>query len=109
MAKKELFDHSLQQTALYFKALAHPARLAILHYLIETGSCMTGDITEELPLSRTTVGQHLLELKNCKLIQGTVEGSKVNYCINTENLAEIVAALRSMADKLENSTSITCC
>jgi ArsR family transcriptional regulator, arsenate/arsenite/antimonite-responsive transcriptional repressor len=108
MAKTELFDESLQQAALYFKALSHPARLAIINYLIETGTCITGDITEELPLSRTTVSQHLRELKDCNLIQGTVEGAKVNYCINSIGLEEIIYVLRNLATQLEKSKSCKC-
>ncbi len=108
MAKTELFDESLRQAAVYFKALSHPARLAILNYLIESGTCITGDITEELPLSRTTVSQHLQELKDCKLIQGTVEGVKVNYCINALGLEEIIKIFHDLALKLENSKSCKC-
>lgn len=107
MAKTELFDVSLQQAAVYFKALSHPARLAIINYLAATGTCITGDITEELPLSRTTVGQHLQELKDCKLIQGTVDGVKVNYCINSAGLENIISSLRELITTLEKSK--TCC
>jgi ArsR family transcriptional regulator len=108
MAKTELFDESLQKAAVYFKALSHPARLAILNYLIETGTCITGDITEELPLSRTTVSQHLQELRDCNLIQGTVEGAKVNYCINAIGLEEIITVLHNLAARLEKSKSCNC-
>lgn len=108
MAKKELFDASLQKAAVYFKALAHPARLAIINYLIETGTCITGDISEELPLSRTTVSQHLQELKDCNLIQGTVEGTRVNYCINAEGLEDIVSTLHGLVTNLEKSKSCKC-
>jgi DNA-binding transcriptional ArsR family regulator len=108
MAKTELFDESLQQAAAYFKALSHPARLAIINYLIETGTCITGDITEELPLSRTTVGQHLQELKDCNLVQGTVDGVKVNYCINAIGLEEIIHVLQNMATQLEKAKSCKC-
>jgi len=107
MAKTELFDESLQQAAVYFKALSHPARLAIINFLIETGTCITGDITEGLPLSRTTVGQHLHELKDCNLIQGTVNGAKVKYCINAAGLDEIISTLKDFIAKLEKSK--TCC
>ena len=108
MAKTELFDETLQQEALYFKALSHPARLAIINYLIQTGTCITGDITEELPLSRSTVSQHLQELKDCNLIQGTVDGAKVNYCINAIGLDDIIRVLRNMASQLEKSKSCKC-
>lgn len=108
MAKTELFDESLQRAAVYFKALSHPARLAILNYLIETGTCISGDITEELPLSRTTVSQHLHELKSCNLVQGTVDGIKVNYCINPAGLDEIIATLRDLIRELEKSKTCKC-
>jgi ArsR family transcriptional regulator, arsenate/arsenite/antimonite-responsive transcriptional repressor len=108
MAKTELFSESLRQAASYFKVLSHPARLAIVNYLIDTGTCITGDITEELPLSRTTVSQHLQELKDCNLIQGTVDGSKVNYCINAVGLEEFIKVLREMAVQLESSKICKC-
>jgi ArsR family transcriptional regulator, arsenate/arsenite/antimonite-responsive transcriptional repressor len=108
MAKTDLFDISLQQAAVCFKALANPARLAIIKYLIETGSCITGDITEELPLSRTTVGQHLQELKDCNLIQGTVDGVKVNYCMNPEGVEQVIKVLHELAAELEKSKSCKC-
>ncbi len=88
MAKKELFSNELQQISAYFKAMGHPARLAILKYLAETKVCMTGDISNELPLSRTTVNQHLKELKDLNMIKGEIEGVKVNYCLNMEALAK---------------------
>ena len=86
MAKKELFDEDLQLAASYFKALSHPARLAIMQYLATTKSCITGDISGEIPLSRTTINQHLKELKMVGLIQGQIEGAKVNYCLDPKTL-----------------------
>ena len=80
--KVKLFDKELQDRALLFKALGHPARLAILRYLAEIKTCIFGDISDELPLSRSTVTQHLKELKKVGLISGTVDGVKMNYCIN---------------------------
>ncbi|MEI7490356.1 MAG: metalloregulator ArsR/SmtB family transcription factor [Bacteroidota bacterium] len=88
-SKTDLFDPKLSSASVLFKALAHPARLAILQYLAETRVCMTGDICEELPLSRTTVNQHLKELKDAGLIQGTVDGVKVNYCLDPKNICEL--------------------
>jgi len=86
MAKKELFDEDLQLAASFFKALSHPARLAIMQYLASTKSCITGDISGEIPLSRTTINQHLKELKTVGLIQGQIEGAKVNYCLDPKTL-----------------------
>ncbi|MEI7500979.1 MAG: metalloregulator ArsR/SmtB family transcription factor [Bacteroidota bacterium] len=88
-AKTDLFDPKLNAAAVLFKALAHPARIAILQYLAETKVCITGDISDELPLSRTTVNQHLTELKNAGLIQGHVDGVKVNYCLDLQKIYEL--------------------
>ncbi len=84
--KETSFDEALILRARLFKAMAHPARLAILQYLADIQTCITGDIAEELPLSRTTVNQHLKELKDVGLIVGTVEGVKTNYCLNTKTI-----------------------
>lgn len=81
MNKSEIFDDDLQELARFAKVISHPARLAILKYLAETKSCISGDISDHLPLSRTTVSQHLKELKNCGLIHGEIEGLKINYCL----------------------------
>jgi DNA-binding transcriptional ArsR family regulator len=88
-AKNELFEAELQQCAELFKALAHPARLAILKYLAETKTCITGDISEELPLGRTTVNQHLAELKSVGLIHGSIDGAKTYYCLNPKKIDEL--------------------
>jgi ArsR family transcriptional regulator, arsenate/arsenite/antimonite-responsive transcriptional repressor len=90
-AKYTLFDNDLQQCAELYKALGHPARLAILKYLAETKTCITGDISDKLPLSRTTVTQHLTELKNVGLIQGNIDGTKTYYCLNPETLSKLKA------------------
>ncbi|MBT3207260.1 MAG: helix-turn-helix transcriptional regulator [Bacteroidetes bacterium] len=81
MDKREIFDDELQRLAQFAKVISHPARLAILKYLAETKTCISGDISDQLPLSRTTVSQHLKELKNSGLIHGEVEGLKINYCL----------------------------
>ena len=80
--KNELFSKDLQDCSIMFKALAHPARLAILKFLAETKTCITGDLAAEIPLGRTTVNQHLRELRNAGLIQGTTEGVKTCYCLD---------------------------
>lgn len=102
MTKVELFDPNLQTSAAIFKALGHPARLAILKYLSETKVCMSGDISKELPLSRTTVNQHLKELKNIGIIQGEVEGVKVNYCLNPDKIIEIKKIIDGFLGEIES-------
>jgi predicted transcriptional regulator len=81
MNKSEKFDEKLQELAVFAKAISHPARLAILKYLAETKTCISGDISEHLPLGRTTVSQHLKELRDLGLIHGTIDGLKMNYCL----------------------------
>lgn len=74
-----------EQLARFAKALGHPARVAIMEFLIKQNSCFFGDIHEVLPISKATVSQHLKELKDAGLIQGEIETPKVKYCINREN------------------------
>lgn len=88
-AKIELFNSDLQVCAELYKALAHPARLAILKYLAESKTCITGDFADELPLSRTTVNQHLKELRSAGLISARSEGVKTYYCLNPDKIKEL--------------------
>lgn len=108
VSKTELFDEALQIRAGLFKALAHPARLQILQFLAETKTCISGDISEELPLSRTTVNQHLKELKEAGLIRGQVEGAKMNYCLDGEKVKEMKNLLTSFLDKIQLPADFTC-
>ncbi len=107
-AKTDLFDTKLNSAAVLFKALAHPARLAILQYLAETKVCITGDISDELPLSRTTVNQHLTELKNVGLIQGHVDGAKVNYCLDPKKVKELETIANSFFKKIDLGSDYEC-
>ncbi|MBN1181345.1 MAG: winged helix-turn-helix transcriptional regulator [Bacteroidales bacterium] len=109
MSKIELFEKELQDTALLFKALAHPARLAILKYLAEAKVCISGDISNELPLSRTTVNQHLKELKEIGLIQGEIEGVKVNYCLNQTSVKNLVKVLSGFFENFDCCKKTDCC
>jgi ArsR family transcriptional regulator, arsenate/arsenite/antimonite-responsive transcriptional repressor len=107
-AKTDLFDPKLNTAAVLFKALAHPARLAILQYLAETKVCITGDISDELPLSRTTVNQHLTELKKAGLIQGTVNGIKVNYCLNPIMINELIQVASAFFEEIQVENNNPC-
>lgn len=80
--KSEEFTIKDNKIAAYAKALAHPARIAILKILIKRQACICGDIVDELPLSQSTVSQHLKELKEAGLIKGDIDGTKVCYCID---------------------------
>lgn len=85
MEEKKEYTVTQEQLARFAKALGHPARIAILHFLAKQNTCYFGDIHEELPIAKATVSQHLKELKEAGLIQGEVEMPKVKYCINREN------------------------
>ena len=79
------YTEEQERIARFAKAMGHPARMAILQFLIQQESCFFGDIHDELPIAKATVSQHLKELKEAGLIQGEVETPKVKYCINQEN------------------------
>lgn len=85
--KTEDFTIKQNKIAKYMKAFGHPARIAILELLIKKQACICGDIVDELPLSQSTVSQHLKELKEAGLIKGDVEGVKVCYCIDEKEWA----------------------
>lgn len=93
--KTELFDPNLAMKARLFKALAHPARLQILQFLAETKSCITNDISDDLPLGRTTVNQHLKELKEAGLIVGHSDGTKTKYCLCQSEISKLHDSLFS--------------
>ena len=84
VTKIENFSALQNELAVFAKALGHPARIAILEYLLNLNSCICGDLVDELPLSQATVSQHLKALKEVGLIKGNVEGTSVCYCIDKE-------------------------
>jgi predicted transcriptional regulator len=81
-SKTDLFTKQQNDIALMAKAIAHPARIAILQYLVKKNACVCGDLVEELGLAQATTSQHLKELKSAGLIQGNIEGASVCYCID---------------------------
>lgn len=93
--KKEAFGQEEQELAALAKALAHPARIAILKELARRQTCICGEIVEVLPLAQSTVSQHLKELQLAGLVQGTVEGVKSCYCINHATLQRFEKMLKS--------------
>ena len=105
--KSEEFTIRDNKIAKYAKALAHPARVAILQLLIKKQSCMCGDIVDELPLSQSTVSQHLKELKEAGLIKGDIEGAKVCYCIDEKEWENAKSYLTSLFGSYINKNK--CC
>ena len=101
MNKAEKFDDSLQELARFAKILSHPARLAILKYLAETKTCISGDISDYLPLGRTTVSQHLKELRDSGLIRGEIDGLKINYCLNSSEICRFNKIFESFFSEIK--------
>ncbi len=89
LTKTEIFTKKQNELAVIAKAIGHPARVAILQYLLEKQTCICKEIVEELPLSQPTVSQHLRELKTAGLIQGSIEGKKICYCLNPEKFKQL--------------------
>jgi len=107
MIKSEKFDTELQELSRFAKAISHPARLAILKYLAEARTCISGDISDFIPLSRSTVSQHLSELKALGLIHGEIDGLKVNYCLCSSTIRMYKAMFDSFFGSIE-SAEIVC-
>lgn len=105
--KTTVFTEQQNRTADYAKALAHPARVAILQFLARRNACVCGDIVDELPLSQSTVSQHLKELKRIGVVRGAVEGPSVCYCIDPEGWQRMRAVLGDMLSVRQADTN--CC
>lgn len=96
VTKSTLFSDQHNQMAAMAKALGHPARIAILEYLIKKGTCVCGDIVDELPLSQSTISQHLKAMKEAGIIQGEIDGTFRCYCIDSSKCAQFINQIRSM-------------
>lgn len=107
-AKTEEFSVRDNKIAKYAKALAHPARVAILQLLIKKQACICGDIVDELPLSQSTVSQHLKELKEAGLIKGDIDGVRICYCIDEKEWEMAKTYLDTLFASF-TSRKTTCC
>ena len=105
LTKTEIFTDEQNSLAIKLKALAHPARIAILQQIIKANACICGDLVDELGLAQPTISQHLKELKNAGLIKGSIEGVSVCYCINPIVWAELKEQLSTFFNTFDN----TCC
>ena len=106
--KAALFTEEQNEMALILKAIGHPARIAILEYLIKVDTCICGDIVNELPLAQPTVSQHLKELKNVGLIKGSIEGNSICYCVDKITVARIQSYFSGISFKLDRKTDQCC-
>ena len=106
--KKEEFTQKEQDLAAFAKAMAHPARIAILKVLAQRNECICGEIVKILPLAQSTVSQHLKELKNAGLIDGNVDGPRSCYCINWKTFEKFNSDFTSLFIKLKE-TNAKCC
>jgi len=88
MGVKEITTRKQEKIARYAKALGHPVRVYVLDLLSKQACCYSGNLSDELPIAKSTLSQHLKELKDAGLIQGEIEAPKIKYCINKENWAE---------------------
>ncbi len=110
-SKKDKFSEQEILLAEYARALAHPARIAILSVLAARSSCICGELVEELPLSQSTVSQHLKALKEAGLIQGEIEGPKTCYCLNPAGVQKLTKLFPSFLTKINKrvKAKIKCC
>jgi DNA-binding transcriptional ArsR family regulator len=107
-SKTDQFTEKQNELAILAKALGHPARIAIIEYLLKVDTCICGDIVNELPLAQPTVSQHLKELKNAGLIKGNFEGASICYCIDEVGFEKIKGFFQDVAQHLEK-TKNQCC
>lgn len=106
--KTEHFSDKQNAIATLAKALGHPARVAIIEYLMKVDTCICGDIVNELPLAQPTVSQHLKELKNAGLIKGSIEGNAICYCIDEKALSKLQSYFTNISDKLKKKKTDCC-
>ena len=106
--KTDHFTDKQNAIATLAKALGHPARIAIIEYLLKVDTCICGDIVNELPLAQPTVSQHLKELKNAGLIKGEIEGNSICYCIDKKVFQKLQTYFTNISTKAENKKS-NCC
>lgn len=107
-SKTDQFTDKQNSIATLAKAIGHPARVAIIEFLLKHDSCICGDIVNELPLAQPTISQHLKELKNAGWIKGNVEGNSICYCVDEKALQKMQTYFASVATKLEKQKS-NCC
>jgi predicted transcriptional regulator len=107
--KSNLFTAEQNELALVAKAFSHPARVAILQYLLKANAFINSNLVQELGLAQATISQHLRELKDIGIIQGNIEGTSMSYCINPVKWAEIKGLFNFVFDQYTNDSGPGCC
>jgi len=108
ISKSAHFNEQQNSLANIAKALGHPARIAIVEYLLNQKACVCGDIVSELPLAQATVSQHLKELKIAGIIKGSIEGNSICYCLNEEMIVEFSSFLSNITSALSHQKNQCC-
>ena len=106
--KKEQYRPYQLRYAQLSDAMGHPARIAIIEYLMKVNECICGDIVNELPLAQPTVSQHLKELKNAGLIKGSIEGNAICYCIDEKAIEKLQNYFGNISTKLTKKKNDCC-
>lgn len=108
VTKTEIFTKEQNQLATIAKALAHPARVAIIQHIISRNTCVCGDLVDEIGLAQATISQHLKELKKVGIIKGTISGTSVCYCIDEDNWNKKRVLIQNFMN-LTNANDDPCC
>jgi len=106
--KTDHFTDKQNAIATLAKALGHPARVAIIDYLLKVDACICGDIVNELPLAQPTVSQHLKELKNAGIIKGEIEGNTICYCLDKNSIDKLQSYFANISTQLEKKKNACC-
>lgn len=107
ITKVELFSARQNELASIAKAFAHPARIAIIEYLLKANACINSDLVQELGLAQATISQHLRELKEIGVIKGSIDGISMNYCIDADKWQEIRVLFNDLLDQYQGDGA--CC
>ena len=108
ITKSDNFNTRQNEIAVLLKAIAHPARIAIIEYLLKSNKCICNDIVSEIKLAQPTVSQHLRELKNSGLIKGEISGNSICYCLNEKSWMKLQKYMNNIFAKLENLNPKSC-
>lgn len=109
VSKTDLFSVEQNELASIAKVFAHPARIAILEHLLKADECINSDLVSELGLAQATISQHLRELKNIGIIQGTIEGTSMSYCINQKKWIDVKDLFNGLFDQHSCCNDDDCC